>query len=102
MNTLFLVHDASRFCRRKRKTNILKASLDEYGVRVVAVTKDFFVCLACGRRMASFIQGGRHENKYRCGTITTKAGTPAVMCALARDGLKPRLSNRLSRASLPG
>lgn len=32
--------------------------------------EDFFICLACKGRMASFIQGGRHHDKYRCGTLT--------------------------------
>ncbi|WP_449240362.1 recombinase family protein [Desulfoscipio gibsoniae] len=32
--------------------------------------EDFFICLACKGRMASFVQGGRHHDKYRCGTLT--------------------------------
>ncbi|MEW6573786.1 MAG: NERD domain-containing protein [Bacillota bacterium] len=32
--------------------------------------EDFFVCTACGGRMASYIKSGRYISKYRCGTVT--------------------------------
>lgn len=51
--TLFLVHDASRFCRRKRKANILKAGLEECGVQVVAVTSPYDTNTIQGKWMES-------------------------------------------------
>lgn len=51
--TLFLVHDASRFCRKKRKANILKAGLEECGVQVVAVTSPYDINTIQGKWMES-------------------------------------------------
>ncbi|RJX17690.1 MAG: recombinase family protein [Desulforudis sp.] len=60
--TLFLVHDSSRFCRRKRQANVLKADLERHGVRVVSVTSPYDEKTIAGKWMES-IEETRSETE---------------------------------------
>ena len=63
--------------------------------------EDFFICLACKGRMASFIQCGRHHDKYRCGTVTYQGKNACHDIRLEKNDLEDRVVEEIKMRFTP-